>query len=482
MDVADVTMVKFVKMIQAEYGKANGGGRACVVVAIDETLIIAKTLEKMEHIVAYTTEGLCNLKHTDFKCIFSTLTRTMIEEAVTPSGRKITFVPLPLLTVTESNIALAIKPSPVKDKVSKSKYSHNLSVVIDRLMRFAKGHPRSLSVIATNIQEATSSDINTIFSKCATDVLEMFKPLSDSILPLVIDALRGFNVSSSKTYSSETLVKLREQGLLFHPFREGQEQESLIVPPFHLLKFADQVIDGSLLAEMHGLMPICRILKCLFELPSTPYTALEHRCLLMTMLTILLTSHNQRISVLDLFVRDKTNVYTSDKFNYMPVVSALSSKGYSDLPFELNFSTTDYTIGKKFENITQEEFDEQFPTGKVTGALMQAGQAAVDSIIFGCQNSEEPYAIFFENKFSHASTKDPSIKSFELQGKYSHFQERIVPKLIGMLIALHCLFSIYLPNPSRTHQGKDQANKHILCLRALAGIRVTQFARKWLPN
>ena len=428
-------MVKFVKMIQAEYSKIYEGGHACVVVAIDELALVAETKEHMDNIISYTTEALSTLEHTDFKFICSVTTAYLIKKLRYPAGRNITYVPLPLLTFVQSKQALAMVHPRFKG-------DENMTTIIDRLLLFAKGHPRSLSVIARNLLSATGSDIRTIFNKCAVDVVAMFKPLQGSTLPLLIDALRGFRVPSTKTYSDDTIGKLIQQGILLPS--AFNDHVSLIVPPFYMLKFADQVIAGKFLTDMPGLMPTCRILKCLFELPSALYAALEHRCLLMTILTMLLTKRDQRVSVLDLFVRDSGLVYTSGKFNYLPLVSGFSGIDDTAQLSGLNFSTTDYTISTRFESITREQFKERFPTGMLTGAMMQAGQLAVDSMIFDCRNPEEPYAIFFKNKYSHASTTDASVSPLDLLDEYRLFQENIVPKLIGMLFVFTCRQPTYL--------------------------------------
>ena len=153
----------------------------------------------------------------------------------------------------------------------------------------------------------------------------------------------------------------------------------------------------------------------------------------MTVLTMLLLKKNSKVSVLDLFVRDVPKVYTSSKFNYMPLVASLSTQNYTMLPDCLNFSSADYALETKFEKLTQKQFTKRFPIGMLTGAMMQAGQLAVDSLVFDCRNPEEPYAIFFENKYSHASTEDPSVSPLDLCQKYRLFQKIIVPKLISML-------------------------------------------------
>ena len=210
------------------------------------------------------------------------------------------------------------------------------------------------------------------------------------------------------------------------------------------MKLADRIKNGELHRSSPGLIPIAELITALFELSLTHHKALEQRCLLMTVLTTLLLKENSKVSVFDLFVRDVPKVYTSSKFNYMPLVTSISNKNYTTLPDCLNFSSTDYTLDTEFGRITPEQFTERFPIGMLTGAMMQAGQLAVDSMIFDCRNPEETYAIFFKSKYSRASTADASVSPLDLLDEYRLFQENIVPKLIGMLFVFTCRQPTYL--------------------------------------
>ena len=255
-----------------------------------------------------------------------------------------------------------------------------------------------------------------------------FKLDEPDILDVYIDALRGFQVSADKRYDVGSLKYLYENGyILSHVSWAGH----VIAPPFRLLNFATQVLGGDFLEYNTGFILVCKLIKGLIQSTVDHPKALEQRCLLMTLLTMLLIKHDEEFSVLDLFVRDNALVYTSNDFNFDTVVASLSAKDFIGHPWRLNFSECAPILDMKFEDLTTEEFSDRFPTRTVTGAFMQAGQIAVDSIIYDSRNIDKPYAIFFENKFSLASTEAPYLMAAEMKDKYNHFSKTIAPKLIG---------------------------------------------------
>ena len=105
-DVNEITMVQFVKMIQDHYMKLYPGKRPCVLVAIDEIAYATKSDDSLKTVLSYTGFALSNLTPADFRCIFSALSPTLLQDAVNPSGRSISFISLPLLTYDECRNAL----------------------------------------------------------------------------------------------------------------------------------------------------------------------------------------------------------------------------------------------------------------------------------------------------------------------------------------------------------------------------------------
>ena len=423
-DVTNITMVDLVKMVQKEYSDVYPGRqKACVYLAIDEIAKISYAGDGLDYLVSYIGSGLSNLKPDDFNCIFSALSPSLIESAAMLSGRCISFVPLALLNDDECKKAL----SPISSKLTDTKKK-----LLDQISRFALGHPRSIAVIGHKFEVDKSITGHTLLNACCDGVVHLFQKLHEGYLPLFIDALRGFKVPAKITYRGSNLEDLYKQGLILQ-FNKQADSVPLVVPPFHFLRLASVILLRELFQDKIGLFPVANLIRAIFELPPVHSTALECRCLAMTMLTMLLIDYNMSVSVLDLFVRDSTNVYTSDKFNYAPLVKSISGLDFKSIPGDFNFTTMIPMLEMPFEKMSPEQFAEQFPLGMVTGALTQTGQIAVDSIIYDCRNPAEPYAIFFENKYSSLSSVDHFISPSVMKSKYHNFEVLFKSHLTRML-------------------------------------------------
>ena len=420
LDVSHLSLSDVIQMIKTEHSKVYPGLNATVVLAIDETALVADSLRSMGTLTSYISQALSHFDKKNFACIFSALTPTMIENAVPSTGRPIHYVSLPLLT--EEQIAIAVFD--IEESLTPEERA-----VMWQLIRFTAGHPRSIEHIVCIIKARKSENLSINFADCCAMACFYFKLDEPDILDVYIDALRGFQVSADKRYDVGSLQYLYENGYIFSHL-EGNER-IIRVSPFRLLKFATQILGGEFLNYNTGFILVCQLIKGLIQSTVDHPKALEQRCLLMTLLTMLLIKHDEEFSVFDLFVRDLPFVYTSNDFNFDTVVASLSAKDFVGHPWRLNFSECAPILDMKFEDLTTEEFYDRFPARMVTGALMQAGQIAVDSIIYDSRNIDKPYAIFFENKFSLASTEAPYLMAAEMKDKYNHFSKTIAPKLIG---------------------------------------------------